>query len=149
MTRTAAPPFIDTSALIKWFIREPGSDAFSAFVEGHERVLIARIGFVELRSALARRRRAGDITSRLESECYDLFRREVIGGFIAVLPSTDDQILAAGDLIAEAAAIPLRTLDAIHLAAAIEAKATLLATADSVMSLAAHRLGIEVAFFGR
>jgi predicted nucleic acid-binding protein len=51
-------------------------------------------------------------------------------------------------LVERLASVPLRTLDALHLAAATEAGAGLVATADRVMADAAAALGLDVASFG-
>jgi uncharacterized protein len=46
-------PYIDTSALAKWYLNEPRSEDFGA--------VISRLTVVEFRCLIARRRRAGDI----------------------------------------------------------------------------------------
>jgi uncharacterized protein len=67
---SAEPAYIDTSALAKWYLPEPGSDAFVDFVPGQERAAISRLTTVELRCLLARRRRAGDITAQHERDAW-------------------------------------------------------------------------------
>ncbi|HEX6012428.1 MAG TPA: PIN domain-containing protein, partial [Geminicoccaceae bacterium] len=54
----------------------------------------------------------------------------------------------ARELIDTLPDVPLRTLDALHLAAARAAGATMVATADEVMRRAAEILGLDVVFFG-
>ena len=63
-------------------------------------------------------------------------------------PLDDAHAVAALDLLDRLRPHPLRTLDALHLAAALGAAAAVLATADRVMARAAADLGLDVATFG-
>lgn len=74
--------FLDTSALVKLYVREPGSEAMIALVtsdEGHALAILSITG-LELRSALRRRERAGDVSSEdaervIERSTSDFERR--------------------------------------------------------------------------
>jgi uncharacterized protein with PIN domain len=55
--------YVDTSALAKWYIAEPGSAAFERFVQDAADVVISRLVLVEMRCLLSQRRRSGTITS--------------------------------------------------------------------------------------
>ena len=59
----------------------------------------------------------------------------------------DAHAQAALDLIERLRRHPLRTLDALHLAIALDTGADLLATADRIMASAAKSLGLPVATF--
>jgi uncharacterized protein len=142
--------YIDTSALAKWYVPETGSEGFEDFVNGlaaPARVL-SRLCPVELRCLLARRRRAGDFDADYECDAYALFSRHVVGGLFVIRPLSDLCFARAIELIERVAPVPLRTLDALHLAAAAEAGVELVATADRVMADAAEALGLDLAFFG-
>jgi hypothetical protein len=140
--------YLDTSALAKWYVREPGSEAFEAFVTGVSDPVISRLVVVEMRCLLARRRRAGLLSADLEALIYGRFTEQVAAGHLRVEPIADARLLGALDLIQRLPAVPLRTLDAIHLSSALAAAVTVLATADLTMREAALQLGIDVAFFG-
>ncbi len=140
--------YLDTSALAKWYVAEAGSDAFAAFVVEVPDAVISRLAVVELRCLLARRRRAGLISSAIETLVYRRFNEQVVAGHLRVEPLPDDRLLDALRLIEQLSDMPLRTLDALHLAAAQAAGAEVLATADTVQRRAAEALGLEVAFFG-
>jgi predicted nucleic acid-binding protein len=139
---------LDTSALAKWYLEEPGSSAFEAFVNRTPDRTISRLVMVELRCLLARRRRASEIGSDHEASAWATFTAHAAGGVLAVEPVPDLRLHEARELIEVLPEIPLRTLDALHLAAAVAVGAATLATADPVMRRAAEALGLEVAFFG-
>jgi uncharacterized protein len=142
--------YIDTSALAKWYVPEAGSEEFEEFVNSSaapERV-VSGLCPVELRCLLARRRRAGDFDADYERDACASFSRHVVGGLFVVRPLSDLCLPRAIELIERLAPLPLRTLDALHLAAAAEAGAGLVATADGVMADAAEALGLDLAFFG-
>jgi predicted nucleic acid-binding protein len=121
--------YLDASALVKLVIREPESGALSAWLRGREEIVSCALARTEVvrataasgRTALARARRLLDDVE---------------------LILLDDELLdLAGELEA-----PLRSLDAIHLAAALELGDELEAvvTYDSRMARAAEALGLRV-----
>ncbi|MBN1954688.1 MAG: type II toxin-antitoxin system VapC family toxin [Anaerolineae bacterium] len=108
--------FLDSSALVKRYVAETGSAWIQALAEptaGHT-LFIARITWIEVLSALARRQReAGappqDISSTISQFRYDL--------------DTQYQVIELGQALVELAGElalrhPLRTYDAVQLAAA-------------------------------
>ena len=112
--------YFDTSALIKLYVEEPGSQVVSTLVTETASVAIAKVAFVEVHAGLARRRRAGDLsvtgydrTCRLFEEQWRTYVR---------LDLRDDILVQARELVRRH---PLRSLDAIHLASALALRAAL------------------------
>jgi predicted nucleic acid-binding protein len=70
-------------------------------------------------------------------------------GFFEVHPLEDRHALDARDLLSRLRAIPLRTLDAFHLAIALAIDAGTVATADATFSAAAAALRLNVEWFSR
>jgi predicted nucleic acid-binding protein len=136
--------YLDTSALLKRYITEPESDAFDEFFLAHLPHAISRLTFVEMRCALARRRRAGEILPQLEQAAMEELRNDMQDGALVLHALADGHVAAAYHLIGEVADIPLRTLDAIHLAIARELGAKGFASADFKQAEAAGRLGFSV-----
>jgi len=100
--------YLDTTALVKLYVKEEFSDEVRKVVAGHP-VRTVSIAFVETLSALARKNELSE-TERLSAT------REFLASwhrFRAI--STDDVLEAAGIL---ARAHRLRGFDAVHLAAA-------------------------------
>jgi uncharacterized protein len=112
-------------------------------------VSISRLTVVELRCLLARRRRNREIDASAEQRATAAFEDDVAQGFVEVHPLEDRHALGARDLLIRLAAIPLRTLDALHLAIATAIKADAIATADDTFAAAAAALRLRVEWFGR
>jgi predicted nucleic acid-binding protein len=144
----AAEPYLDTSALAKRYLDEPGSEDFDAFLGGRRRALISRLVVVELRCLLKRRLGARQIDARYEQAALADFADDVRRGHFQVEPLTDQHVLMAYDLIDRLLGHSLRTLDALHLAIAQSIGAEILATADFGMARAAEALGFNVVTFG-
>ncbi|HMR33309.1 MAG TPA: type II toxin-antitoxin system VapC family toxin [Geminicoccaceae bacterium] len=139
--------YVDTSALAKWYVLEHGSHEFAAFVDGEPELRISRLCVVELRCLLARRRRSGLIDEGYESRAYHRFLQQLTSGYLTLFALLDEHLVEATSLIVSVEA-PLRTLDAIHLAAARSIGCSRLATGDRVMQAAAAQLGLDVVYFG-
>lgn len=139
--------YVDTSALIKRYITEANSDAFDALFMARAPLSISRLTLVEMRCSLARRRRNGTIDAVLEARVMEEVRTDIQDGALAVYPSQDDQAVLALRLIDAVAPLPLRTVAAIHLAAAQRLDASAFATADRQQATAAQALGLEVFTF--
>ncbi|MBU1665786.1 MAG: type II toxin-antitoxin system VapC family toxin [Gammaproteobacteria bacterium] len=139
--------YVDTSALLKRYITETNSDEFDAFFMARTPLAISRLTLVEMRCALARRRRNGEITSTLEEQAMDEVRTDIQDGVLAIHPVSDDQVVHALHLIDQVAPLPLRTLDALHLSAARHINASEFATADCNQAEAAKALGLTVSTF--
>jgi predicted nucleic acid-binding protein len=140
-------PYLDTSALAKWYLNEPRSEQFEAFIREQSSAAISRLTVVEFRCLLARLRRAGEITKSVESRVYASFEQDVGAGFLQVYPVADEHLIAALSLITRLGRYPLRTLDALHLAIAQGIHCRRLATADKTMAGAGKAIGLGVARF--
>ena len=141
--------YIDTSALLKRYIREAKSDEFDQFFIANGDLHISRLCFVEARCALARRRRAKQISRTLEPKALDTLRQDLQDGAISIHAVSDQHIVNAYHLIEQLANLPLRTLDALHLAIAQGIAATGIASADAHQIAAAKQLHFEVYPFTR
>lgn len=140
-------PYLDTSALAKWYLNEPFSEAFEAFIQEQPAAAISRLTVVEFRCLLARRRRAGEITKTIESRVYAAFEKDVGAGSLQVVPVADEHLIAALGMIERLGRYPLRTLDALHLAIAQGIHCRRLATADKTMADAGKAAGLDIARF--
>jgi predicted nucleic acid-binding protein len=140
-------PYVDTSALAKWYLNEPRSDEFERFAQRHTRLAISRLALIEMRSLLARRRRAGDLTRPFERAVAVALADDVRSAVLEVHPIDDAVALEAERILARARRVPLRTLDALHLATARMAGAERFVTADKVQARAARSLRLKVTTF--
>ena len=140
--------YLDTSALLKRYVSEANSEAFDTYFVAQAPAAISRLGLVEIRCALARKRRNRTISTGLEKSAMDEVRTDIQDGVLVIHPGGDAHFAEAFHLIDRLIEIPLRSLDALHLAIALSLDVRELATADAVMRQAAQALGMDVAYFG-
>lgn len=140
--------YLDTSALIKRYVPERNSEKFDAWFAEQAPASVSRLTFVEARSTLARKRRDKAIRPSRETAAMDEIRTDLQDGVLWIQPCGDEHFVDAFHLMGQLRSIPLRTLDALHLAVARLGEFSGVATADVIMRRAAEELGFEVVFFG-
>lgn len=140
-------PYIDTSALAKWYVNEPRSADFDTYMQQQSAAEISRLTVVEFRCLLARRRRAGDFDAKAEASAFNRFENDVARGILTCHALDDRHAIDALALIQRLRSHALRTLDALHLAISVRIAASEIATADRAMAAAAQAMGLTVARF--
>jgi predicted nucleic acid-binding protein len=132
--------YVDTSTLVKLLIDEAGTADAARIWDEADLLVIARIGHVEARAALAAARRQGRIEAAVERAAVaglaDLWSQ------VAVVELDGRLMEAAGDLAAKHG---LRGYDAVHLGAARVIGADVFASADRRLCEAAQAEGFHVA----
>jgi predicted nucleic acid-binding protein len=126
--------YLDTSALAKWYLNEPGSDAFVAYLQGLDSAAISRLTRAEMRSLFAGRRRMGNFDAALEAVLFSALLDDIASGALLLYPIDDARFDDAVNLIGRYPEHPLRTLDAPHLSVARHLGLQTLATADAAMA---------------
>jgi predicted nucleic acid-binding protein len=115
--------FLDSSALVKRYVTETGSAWIRGLTDPDARnpLVIARITWVEVLSALARRQREGSLTPDGVRQAIRTFRYDLNMQYQV---SEIDPTLAeaAGNLVVRH---PLRAYDAVQLASALRAQSDL------------------------
>lgn len=139
--------YLDTSALLKRYILEPESAAFEDFFVAHAPLHSSRLTLVEAHSALARRRRTGQITRKLEADAFEELRTDIQDGLLVLHALTDSHAIHALHILTKVPKIALRTLDALHLSIAQEIGAKNFATSDRNQGEAARLIGFKLFFF--
>ncbi len=112
--------FLDSSALVKRYHREAGSDAvMRLFDTTGNRFLVSRLALVEVRSTFARLVREAVISEPDFNRLVLRLNTDVGAGGIAVAAVSSGILHAASEILAtHGLSHPIRTLDAIHLATA-------------------------------
>ena len=108
--------FFDTSALVKRYISEIGSDWIRSLIRRDNTIFVARITSVEVVSAVMRRSREGNVTSRTAQAVRLMLHRHA-GREYQTIQLTDEIIQKAEDLLR---VHPLRAYDAVQLASALQ-----------------------------
>lgn len=140
--------YLDSSALIKRYVLETGSQELADVFADPAPIATSKVTLVEVAAALARRAREGTLTGERNATLLAALRADLAH---AALVAVDDDVLdRASDLCSRHA---LRTLDALHLASALEVRNHLgpevafvcadrrLLTAAGETGLATHPLG--------
>ncbi|MDN5761741.1 MAG: type II toxin-antitoxin system VapC family toxin [Microlunatus sp.] len=133
--------YVDTSTLVKLLIDDElhRPEAERLWLEA-DHVVCAEIGYVEARAALAAAQRRGRLDAIGLHTAKDQF--ESLWDQVSVVAVDTALVRGAGD-IAELQG--LRGYDAVHLAAAVIARVTVVASADQQLTEAARRHGFAVA----
>lgn len=139
--------YIDTSALLKWYLPERGSDAFSAWIESQDDARISVLTRVEVHATLARRQRMRDLSAAEARRAANAFLADLDDGLFLVHPLVEPHWAEAEALLHDAPDAALRTLDALHLACARLDQARVFATADRTLAAAARKLGMQTPDF--
>jgi hypothetical protein len=140
--------YLETSALVKLYVKEPGTERLLALTDraAHNRFAILALAQVELRSAVRRRQRSGKITETVASLLLDLFQRHVEARFLTQ-NVTDATLDFASTLIDR---YGLRAYDAIQLGGYLALRKTvgddtpIFACSDHDLLSAATQEGIPV-----
>jgi predicted nucleic acid-binding protein len=108
--------FFDTSALVKRYYDEPGSEVIDSLVEGEDtKVVLTAIAVVETVSAFRRKYNRDDIPEPAVDELLAAFFDEALAEFL-IVPTEEARLTRSFDLILEQ---DLRTLDSLQLSAAL------------------------------
>jgi predicted nucleic acid-binding protein len=133
--------FLDTSAFAKLYVAEEGSVELAELVYTAESIAVSAIVLPETLSALRRLVREG----KIEESDYGLLKERLCRDIatIQVVSLADETIRRAVAVIENSS---IRSLDAIHVGAALAVDASLFVTADSRQTEAARAAGLDVRF---
>jgi uncharacterized protein len=106
--------FLDTSALVKLYVQEPGTERLLPLVsdQPENRFAVLAISVVEFRSAIRRRQRAGDIDASVAAALLETVQSHMESRFIRQMVN-DPVIDTAKEMIDR---YTLRAYDAVQLA---------------------------------
>lgn len=136
--------YLDTSALVKLYIGEEHTPLVKARIRPGAALATSMLTYVEVRSALNRRRREGSYSTANERVFVTAFERD--WSTMQQIEVTERLILQAGDL---AARHHLRAYDAVHLASALQLEEKLgrlvtFAAFDGLLNRAAKKEGLTL-----
>ncbi len=138
----AGPLYLDASALVKLIVSEPDSDALNDALAGAPDVIISDLALTELASALGRRIRERALSAAQARAVHRA--AETVAERCRRAEMTPAVHRRAERLLLASRTTPLRALDALHLALAIDAQAATLVTYDLRLRVAAAGHGLAV-----
>ena len=136
--------YLDTSALVKLYVREPETAELSAFVRRHAPPLpFSSLHELELTHALERRREEGDLSSVDVSRITAALEKDLAGGVLA-RPDADWPGTFARAIHLLRQHRGLRSLDALQIGHARESGAVWFVTYDRRQGKAAAAEGLKL-----
>lgn len=142
LERWTEPVYLDASALVKLLVPEQESEELNRALAGLTDVIVSDLALTELASALGRRTREQRITRQ---EAQRLHREASKLHASSHQSETTPPVHRRAERLMLSLAIPLRALDALHLASALDAEAATIVTFDPRLRDAASSQGLFVA----
>jgi predicted nucleic acid-binding protein len=136
--------YLDTAILVKLLVREPDSAWFNTALLG-QHFETSELALAEVRSALLAKERAGYLTQSERVRASDKFTEMSAEDLVRLLP-LNRQVLDRACAVQQAChpRIPLRTLDALHVATCDIHQCRTLATTDARMRAACEQMAIAL-----
>lgn len=136
--------YFDTSLLVPYYCPEPLSQVAERTLRGDSRPTISDLVEVEFFSALAKKIREKQMAATDAAKTGEQFQAHLHAGMYTRIAIQRRHYETARNLVARFT-LPLRALDALHLAVA-DVEDLRLATADEDLSRSARSLGVAVTF---
>jgi predicted nucleic acid-binding protein len=139
----------DTSTLVKLYVKESDSTAFEEYaLKTTEPMQSSRIALYEARATFRRKEAEGVLHAGSAQMLYSQLLHDIAAGEIHILELGGDVEREYGQVLdlcyQQSPPIPVRTLDAIHLASARIGRETEIVATDKRMRDAAKVLGLSV-----
>ncbi len=131
--------FLDSSALAKRYVQEPGSDRLEEILFSASSLGVSVICVSEVVSALCRRRRERKLSRQEYLKAKQALFEDIEDA--SVLNVTEQIVARAVELLER---WPLRSPDSLHVASAAEWSAELFVSADERQCAAARAYGLQV-----
>lgn len=132
--------YLDTSVLAAYYCPEPLSDRVQEKLSRIDEPVISPLVDLELHSALSIKVRSGQMTAPLANRVATAFATHLAEGRYGLLAIGADEYALARRWIS-GFSMPLRTLDALHLAVAFS-NGLVLVTADRDLGRCAEQVGV-------
>lgn len=135
--------FFDTSALVKRYYEEPGTEIVDDLIESDNSTVISSLSIIETVSAFRRKYNRNEITEAQMESLLSAFFSEALDDFV-IVPVEESMLRFSFDLVVED---DLRTLDSLQLAAALsldtDEESPVFVCADSELTTVAQNRGLD------
>ena len=137
--------YLDTCMAIKLYLPEAESDRLQTIIAGKEALNCCELLIPEFGSVLARKYREKQLAGDVQNRVWSMFSSHIREGYWNLIPLTRQDLFEARRIIYQCQdSVPLRTLDAVHLAVCRSYRIFPLCTLDRVMLQAAEFLKIPI-----
>jgi predicted nucleic acid-binding protein len=138
----------DTSCLVKLYVPEMDSAFFRSHVVGGATIVTSELARLELWTTFRRKEALGDVAHGGGLQALRAYDTDVLGGLVTVVPMTAIVRSQFESVIEQCLSrvppLPLRTLDALHLATAVTSSESQFVATDKRLRGAASMLGLTV-----
>ncbi|MCJ7582142.1 MAG: type II toxin-antitoxin system VapC family toxin [Candidatus Aminicenantes bacterium] len=132
--------FLDTSALAKRYIEEPGSDELENLLHSAvKEVTVSTLALPEFSAAISRKVRNKELSDEMATDAMKEIEIDWNGLFIKI-PLFEDLAKQAASLTIQ---FPLKGADAVHLVSAVASGADLFIASDRQLISAAEQIGLQ------
>ncbi len=130
--------FFDSSAFTKRYVKEPGSLGVDALCEAATELALSVVCIPEIISALNRRLRERKLTAQQ----YDLAKESLSEDIrdVAIVHLTSEVVSTCTTILETS---PVRAMDALHVACALQWETELFVSADRRQIVAAKKAGLQ------
>jgi predicted nucleic acid-binding protein len=136
--------YLDTSVLVKRYVAEPDSDHVDEIVVGYT-LVTSELAVAETWSALLAKERNGALAPKARQQAWNAFLGDVDDDVLRLIPLDGVMIREANEMMLRVhPQVPLRALDAIHLATYDSVTTGPIFTKDKRMIAAAKLLGFAI-----
>jgi len=136
--------YIDSSALAKIYLPEAESEPLEDFLRARQDLMISELCITEVVSAAARRKREGLLNAKQVKRIHDAMLADAESGYYRRLGITLRIHRDAERMLLSTESVPLRALDALHIAIALSGPAERMITFDVRMASAAVVHGLQI-----
>ncbi|MDO8691520.1 MAG: type II toxin-antitoxin system VapC family toxin, partial [Dehalococcoidia bacterium] len=137
--------YFDSSALVKYYVTEPGSAWVRQQVDGEDDLVLAEITITEVAAALGMLHRMGRISPSQRLSFWERFERDCAERY-NLTPVVHEVIWTAASLCSR---YPLRAYDAVQLASGLALRAPLAGQGTPVVFVSADEALVSAARFER
>ncbi len=137
--------FVDTSALVKYYYPEAGSERVESILLKARQVYLCQIAVTEFASALMKKMRTGTLEKEKQVVVWNVFLDDLNTGQMELISLDERHYLKAADIIRDyGRKESIRTLDSLQLVAALDVPDTKFIAADKFLSRIATKVGLNV-----
>ena len=137
--------FVDTSALVKYYYPEVGSERVETILLKSKKVYLCQIAVTEFASALMKKMRTGTLGKEKQVILWNVFLDDIKAEQMELIHLDDRHYLKAADIIRDYGQKEgIRTLDSLQLVAALDVPDAKFIAADKFLSRLANKMGLNV-----
>lgn len=137
--------FADTSALVKYYYPEVGSERVEAILLKAKRIYLCQVAVTEFASALMRKVRTATLEVEKQVIMWNAFLDDLHTGQMELIPLDERHYLKAAEMIRDFGKKDgIGTLDSLQLVAALDVPDTKFISADKFLSGLAVKMGLSV-----